>query len=58
MFSDVSPLNWACSAIHYIAAELVTEGCSGTEYCPDVELPRAQMAAFLVRAFDLSLYGP
>jgi len=58
VFTDVSPLNWACPAIHYIAAEGVTEGCSATEYCPDVELPRAQMAAFLVRAFDLSLYGP
>ena len=58
VFADVSPLNWACPAIHYIAAEQVTEGCSGTEYCPDIELPRAQMAAFLVRAFNLSLYGP
>ncbi len=58
VFTDVSHLNWACPAIHYIAAEQVTEGCSGTEYCPDVELPRGQMATFLVRAFDLSLYGP
>lgn len=58
VFTDVSPLNWACPAIHYIAAQQVTEGCSATEYCPDIELPRAQMAAFLARAFDLSLYGP
>jgi len=58
VFSDISPTNWACPAIHYIAAEAVTEGCGGTEFCPDTDVTRAQMAAFLMRAFELTLYGP
>jgi hypothetical protein len=58
VFTDVPPLNWACPAIHFIASEQVTEGCGGTEYCPDMNVTRAQMAAFLARAFALSLTAP
>jgi len=58
VFADVAPTYPRCAAIHYIAAQGVTEGCGGGNFCPDDIVPRGQMAAFLVRAFDLKIYGP
>lgn len=41
-------------AIEAIALAGITRGCAGPDlYCPDDTVTRAQMAAFLVRAFDL-----
>jgi hypothetical protein len=36
----------------------ITGGCTATTYCPADPVNRAQMAVFLVRAFQLALYGP
>jgi len=58
VFADVAPTDSTCTAIHYIAANEVTEGCGGGNYCPDDDVTRAQMATFLMRAFDLTLYRP
>ena len=43
--------------INAIANAGITQGCLPSFYCPNDSLSRAQMAAFLVRAFDL-LAGP
>ena len=61
MFDDVPvtgptphPLrNW----IEQLAREGITAGCSASppRYCPDAPVTRAQMAVFLVRAFNLPL---
>lgn len=55
VFSDVEPTDSTCTAIHFIAAKGVTTGCDADRFCPQDEVTRAQMAAFLVRAFQLSL---
>ena len=39
-------------AINALAAAGVTLGCSDDSFCPDQVVTRAQMASFLVRAFD------
>ena len=41
--------NW----IERLAAEQVTAGCGGGNYCPDSPNTRGQMAVFLVRTFNL-----
>ncbi len=58
VFADVAPTDSTFTANHYIAANGVTEGCGGGNYCPDDDVTRAQMATFLMRAFDLTLYRP
>jgi len=55
VFSDVQPTDATCSAIHFIASKGVTLGCGGDRFCPYDDVGRGQMAAFLVRAFQLSL---
>ncbi len=39
--------------IEQLAAEGVTGGCGGGNYCPLNNVTRGQMAAFLYNAFDL-----
>ena len=39
--------------INAMAHAGITVGCGGTRFCPDGVVTRAQMATFLVRAFDL-----
>ncbi|MEW6339049.1 MAG: S-layer homology domain-containing protein [Acidobacteriota bacterium] len=58
VFGDVAPEDTGCPFIHYIAAQGVTAGCGGGNYCPASPLTRAQMAVFLTKGFDLTLYGP
>ncbi|MEP0773799.1 MAG: S8 family serine peptidase [Acidobacteriota bacterium] len=58
VFGDVPPTDGACPHIHYIAAQRITSGCGGGNYCPDLSIPRDQMSIFLTRAFGLKLYGP
>ena len=36
-----------------LAASGITSGCSATSFCPDRSVTRAEMAAFLVRGYDL-----
>ena len=43
--------------INAIANAQITLGCRTDAYCPDENVTRAQMASFLVRAFDVSAGG-
>jgi hypothetical protein len=54
-FNDVPPENQFYNFIVRMAVLGITVGCSTSPplYCPSDSVTRAQMAAFLVRAFDL-----
>ena len=54
-FTDVDATVWWAPYVERLAELEVTIGCKEDPdiYCPDVEVPRSQMASFLVRAFDL-----
>ena len=56
-FNDVDTSYWAAGWIEQLAAEGITSGCGSGNYCPDDIVTRAQMAVFLVRAFDLDGLG-
>ena len=58
LFGDVSPTDGGCPSIHYIAAQQITVGCGGGNYCPAATLNRDQMAVFITKAFNFNLYGP
>jgi len=53
VFSDVPRTYWAAASIEQIARDGITAGCGGGRFCPESLVSRAQMAVFLVRAFDL-----
>ena len=53
IFTDVPTTYWAAGWINQLAAEGITTGCGSGDYCPENPVTRAQMAAFLVRAFNL-----
>ena len=57
-FSDVPLTYWAFSYVETIAAKGITNGCTPTEYCPDDDVDRAQMAVFLLRAKHGQDYVP
>ncbi len=52
-FLDVSCASPFSPWIEQLAAEGVTGGCGGGNYCPANNVTRGQMAAFLYNAFDL-----
>jgi hypothetical protein len=52
-FLDVPPTSPFYAFIHRLAALGITNGCGATSYCPQDPITRAQMAVFLVRAFNL-----
>ena len=52
-FGDVPISHWAAAWIKQLAAEGITSGCGGGNYCPDQIVTRAQMAKFLVFTFGL-----
>jgi len=52
-FADVPTSYWAAAWIKQLAAEAITGGCGGGNYCPDTPVTRAQMAIFLVKTFNL-----
>ncbi len=52
-FADVPPSNPFYNFIERMGALGITQGCGGGNYCPSLSVTRAQMAAFLVRAFKL-----
>jgi parallel beta-helix repeat protein len=54
-FNDVPPENVFYNFIDRLAVLQITLGCTPDHlmYCPNAAVTRAQMAAFLVRAFDL-----
>ena len=53
VFGDAPPGSFAAAWIEQLAAEGITSGCGGGDYCPDALVTRDQMAVFIVRAFDL-----
>ncbi|MBK9209573.1 MAG: S-layer homology domain-containing protein [Anaerolineales bacterium] len=57
-FGDVATDYWAAAWIKQLAAEGTPGGCGGGNYCPDMSLPRAQMAIFLLKARNGSGYTP
>jgi peptidyl-Lys metalloendopeptidase len=52
-FGDVSTSDWAAAWIKQLAAEGITSGCGGGNYCPENSVTRAEMAKFLVLTFGL-----
>ncbi|MFP3913506.1 MAG: S-layer homology domain-containing protein [Actinomycetota bacterium] len=59
-FDDVPDGHVFTSDIDWLAAEGITRGCNppdNTRFCPDDPVTRGQMAAFLVRALDLTASG-
>jgi hypothetical protein len=58
VFDDVPVSSGFAPWIEELAAEGITAGCGGVNYCPDNANTRAQMAAFIVATFGLTLYGP
>jgi len=54
-FADVDAAEWWSPYAEELAAREITRGCATgpLRYCPDDTVNRAQMASFLVRAFDL-----
>ena len=59
-FADVDFERWWLSHVERLAELKVTKGCrtEPLRFCPDHSVPRAQMATFLVRAFDLEAAAP
>jgi hypothetical protein len=57
VFDDVPTTHWAAAWIEQLAADGITGGCSTDPplYCPENPVTRAQMAIFLVRAFELPI---
>jgi serine protease AprX len=52
-YGDVPPSNLFYAFIEEMAVRGITLGCGGGNYCPLGFVTRGQMAAFLVRAFNL-----
>ncbi|MDW7985403.1 MAG: hypothetical protein RMK16_12100, partial [Acidobacteriota bacterium] len=57
-FTDAPDGAVYCRHVHWMWANNITSGCTATQYCPADLLNRAQMAVFIVKAFNLLLYGP
>jgi cysteine-rich repeat protein len=58
IFPDVTCPGTFADWIEQLAAEGVTAGCGGGNYCPDAAVTRAQMAVFLLKALEGSAYDP
>ena len=50
-FQDVAPSDFFCGYIKRLFELGITQGCGNGNYCPDNQVNREQMAAFLARAF-------
>jgi hypothetical protein len=53
MFDDVPSGYWAAAWIEAMAGEGITSGCGSNKFCPSNPVTRAEMAVFLVTAFNL-----
>ncbi len=51
-YRDVSNRSWWAPYVQRLSELGITKGCTDTRYCPHDTVTRAQMATFLVRAFD------
>ncbi|MFL6233430.1 MAG: ELWxxDGT repeat protein, partial [Thermoanaerobaculia bacterium] len=54
-FADVPADYWAARFIEQLAADGITSGCGGGNFCPDQPITRGEMAVFLATAFHLPL---
>lgn len=52
-FNDVPTWHWAFRQIEALAKSGITSGCGGGNFCPDMNVTRAQMAVFLSSALGL-----
>jgi hypothetical protein len=52
-FTDVPVDAFAAAFIKQLVADGITSGCGIGIYCPNDSVTRAQMAVFLVKAFNL-----
>jgi len=50
LFTDVAPTDAFCKHVHFLAAQNVTLGCNGTQYCPGQVITRDAMASFIAKA--------
>jgi len=57
-FNDVPSNYWSAAWIKQLAADRITGGCGGGNYCPDYPVTRAQMAIFLLKAKHGPTYVP
>ncbi len=57
IFGDVACPSQFADWIEQLAAEGITGGCGGGNYCPNNPVTRGQMAVFLVKTFGLEIYG-
>ncbi|MGE5277840.1 MAG: PQQ-dependent sugar dehydrogenase [Acidobacteriota bacterium] len=55
IFGDVAPTDPFAAFIEELSRRGITSGCGGGKYCPNQNVTRAQMAAFLARAFSIPL---
>jgi FG-GAP-like repeat/Immunoglobulin I-set domain len=58
IFADVPCPGPFTDWVEQLAAEEVTGGCGGANYCPDSSVTRAQMAIFLLKTSQGSSYTP
>ncbi|HSF38819.1 MAG TPA: S-layer homology domain-containing protein, partial [Thermoanaerobaculia bacterium] len=60
VFADVPTNYWAAAHIEQVLDDGVTAGCATNplRYCPETQVIREQMAAFLARIFGLTLPTP
>jgi len=58
VFGDVPCPSPFADWIEQLAAEEITGGCGGGNYCPDSSVTRAQMAAFLLKTKHGTGYAP
>jgi|GEM_PF-3078660 len=57
-FTDVALGSPFAAFIEQMAVRGITGGCGGGNYCPDAQVTREQMAAFLIRALHAPGYAP
>jgi hypothetical protein len=53
VFNDVPATAFAAAWIEQLAAEGITTGCGGGNYCPNNSTTRGEMSVFLSRTFSL-----
>ncbi len=51
-FTDVPPDHWAFKFIQKMAEVAITGGCTATEFCPDTNVMRLEMAVFITTALS------
>ena len=53
IFPDVPMGSFGADYIEQLVADAITSGCGAGNYCPNATVTRAQMAVFMVKAFNL-----